>query len=470
MIANSYLQIASALHAKDAPEIASEIVAGKYPVAIELAKRRAEMRAEAAMPMLNMCGDLSLLLDLSEDAETYYHRAHRVSRHLADGRAWHCRATAMQSLLRGRLETAATCFYKLYSEDVPPSLHIESGLMAALIFRQTGPFALSWEILASLVRETKNSEFAGWRGLLRVIAEDFRTQSAIRTVGDLPDEIHWQVLSEERSFPAWIPERSQTEEGRACRLLDLREHQLRMMLLLAGGRMNTDCIGELLATIEPHFSANCREMLLLNYAHAAVAGRDPTIAKILIATLRQSPVTKPAMPPSHYRRQYLYCISRQKMMEARPEESFDYYREYAAASMHLAQEQQTILQRFDGEIRRRQTSASDAIGTCLPARYRRAYLYMLTNLHRANLTIAEVADSINVSERALQLAFKQHVNLSPREVLRRARVHKIREEIADGRVSLMDAARKFGVNSRAALAAAYRKNFDTSLSVTPTVH
>lgn len=105
---------------------------------------------------------------------------------------------------------------------------------------------------------------------------------------------------------------------------------------------------------------------------------------------------------------------------------------------------------------------SDDISARLPAKYRRAYSYMITNAHRSDLSINEVAAQIGVTGRALQQAFKSATGLSPTQVLRRYRMQSIRDELlAEGGCgSVLQAASRWGVGSRSALAKGYRQHFN----------
>ncbi|RZJ01589.1 MAG: AraC family transcriptional regulator, partial [Rubrivivax sp.] len=168
-------------------------------------------------------------------------------------------------------------------------------------------------------------------------------------------------------------------------------------------------------------------------------------------------------------RQQLYCLSRLRMLQGRFDDGFSMYRAYAAAAMQIAREHHTMARRFT-PAQVAPATPNDDISARLPARYRRAYQFMLTHLHRNDLSIAEVANAIGVTERALQLAFKEYVDVSPREVLRRLRMQKIREELesGNGEVQLMDVAMKFGVHNRTSLVSGYRKYFEETPSATLT--
>jgi AraC-like DNA-binding protein len=104
----------------------------------------------------------------------------------------------------------------------------------------------------------------------------------------------------------------------------------------------------------------------------------------------------------------------------------------------------------------------DDVSSRLPARYRRAYNYMQKNLHQKELSVQDIADVINVSSRALQQAFKKYLGESPSAVLRRRRVEHIHSELVNvfDKPSIMDVAKKFGINNRTTLASDYCKFYE----------
>lgn len=105
----------------------------------------------------------------------------------------------------------------------------------------------------------------------------------------------------------------------------------------------------------------------------------------------------------------------------------------------------------------------DEIASRLPARYRRAYQFILANLHRADLSIKHVADNLGVTDRALQMAFRAHLGMSPSAVIRQCRMDRIHSDLATGSATrgttTLDVAQRWGVRSRSALAHSYRGAF-----------
>ncbi|WP_395345826.1 hypothetical protein [Variovorax sp. UC122_21] len=81
----------------------------------------------------------------------------------------------------------------------------------------------------------------------------------------------------------------------------------------------------------------------------------------------------------------------------------------------------------------------------LPTRYRRAYQFMLDHLDESTLTIRRVAAHIEVTERALQMAFRTHLG-SPGQLIRQLRMAGLRAELqqSPGRESIAAVAQRWG--------------------------
>lgn len=87
----------------------------------------------------------------------------------------------------------------------------------------------------------------------------------------------------------------------------------------------------------------------------------------------------------------------------------------------------------------------------------------------ARLTIPEIARQVGVSERSLQLAFRRHLGVSPREQLRDLRLDQVRRELlttsAEGK-SVSRIAADWGFAHQGRFAASYRQRFGENPSQT----
>lgn len=97
-----------------------------------------------------------------------------------------------------------------------------------------------------------------------------------------------------------------------------------------------------------------------------------------------------------------------------------------------------------------------------PATLRRAVTYLETNPD-LDIGVTEVAAACHVSARALQLAFRRHLDTTPMAYLRRVRLERVHTELvaADptGTVTVTDVAARWGVLGTGRFSAQYREAY-----------
>ena len=85
------------------------------------------------------------------------------------------------------------------------------------------------------------------------------------------------------------------------------------------------------------------------------------------------------------------------------------------------------------------------------------------------LTVADVAEAVGVSARALQDGFRRHLGTTPVSYLRDVRLDRVRAELtaaAPGATTVTDVAYRWGFFHPGRFAAAYRERFGESPSRT----
>ncbi|MBP7565034.1 MAG: helix-turn-helix transcriptional regulator [Burkholderiaceae bacterium] len=461
MIAFQYLQITSTLvAATHAPDLGPEIASCHRQTPQRLWTRDDECA-------LHLRGDVHLLHGEPEEAEDDYRRALKAG---SQQGAWSCRAAGLQAMFRLRVETALACLHRLREDaQAPAALKLEAVVLSALIFHEAGARALSRRLLLDAARDAMETGQPAWQALLRLIEADFDTRACVQELPDLADDIHWQSIGDDGRVQ--LPEGLAVDAGIAAPLIERRLAQLRLQRALVRGELrDSQSTQPVLQALGSHLCAAVRETVIVELAQAALAARQAALGEIFCSQLR-APMATARQVYTPAQRQQLYCLSRLRILQGRFDEGFTLYRTYAAAAMQLMREHQPLARRFaPAQPEAHAPVPADDISARLPARYRRAYQYMLAHLHRADLSIAEVAGAVGVTERALQLAFKEHVDVAPREVLRRLRMQKIRDELVQGEgdVQLMDVAMKFGVQNRTSLVSGYRKYFEETPSTTLT--
>ena len=110
---------------------------------------------------------------------------------------------------------------------------------------------------------------------------------------------------------------------------------------------------------------------------------------------------------------------------------------------------------------------ADAMQLQLPLRYRRAYQYIIDHLDDRGLSVREIAAHIDVTERALQMAFRNHLGLTPAELIRRRRMERIRKELRESpdRNQVFDVAQRWGMSDRSTVTQHYRQLFNETPSM-----
>ena len=151
-----------------------------------------------------------------------------------------------------------------------------------------------------------------------------------------------------------------------------------------------------------------------------------------------------------------------------------FYSQYTTEALRCLRNE-TATVRSAGATRPRSAAGTvnDDVAARLPAKYRRAYRYIVENIDREDLTTREVAAEMNVTMRTIQLVFKRALGVTPCALIRSLRLEGIREALLDENgpaPSIYDTAAKWGLKSRSTLAKGYRRHFNESPSETIVAH
>ena len=82
------------------------------------------------------------------------------------------------------------------------------------------------------------------------------------------------------------------------------------------------------------------------------------------------------------------------------------------------------------------------------------------------LTVREIADAAGVGIRALQSAFRRHLEVTPMGYLRRVRLERVHRELRAGGVTVQESARRWGFANLGRFAAEYRAEYGETPSRT----
>lgn len=156
-----------------------------------------------------------------------------------------------------------------------------------------------------------------------------------------------------------------------------------------------------------------------------------------------------------------YCLSRIYALQGRHVDALRVYKEHVAQALSRLHSELSQLPSLRCMEKQELAEHSDAAKLRLPLRYRRAYQYIIEHLDDHDLSVREVAAHVDVTERALQMAFRTHLGMTPAELIRRKRVEHIRKDLqsAPEQLSVIDVAQRWGVNNRSTLTQNYRRQF-----------
>jgi AraC-like DNA-binding protein len=244
-------------------------------------------------------------------------------------------------------------------------------------------------------------------------------------------------------------------------------HLSHLILALDGSKKSLEALISHLGWLRQN-SLNAEErQSRLDAAIVALANRHLLIARNML-----EPFTARANEHTHKRWsiESSYCLAKLHELNGHAEEAMRHYQRYALQAMQCVRTEISVDQRTANRPSQATPSVSaakDDVEMSLPAKYRRAYRYLLSHMDCANLSVREIAEHVGVTERALQSVFRRHLGMTPIEVLRRCRVERIREDLLNNEensLTILEAATRWGIRNRSTLVSSYRKYF----SETPT--
>ncbi|AMV47923.1 helix-turn-helix transcriptional regulator [Paraburkholderia caribensis] len=481
MLVTYYFPYVSMLNAASVPSSVVDLIRNGHVHAAAANVQRLVDSHDDAPPaaLLQLQGDLQLSLGMEVDADDSYREAQKRMRDDKDGmRFASCRNAGWQALFRYRYGTAMSCFMQIADHPLASAaLRLDALFGAFGVLFSVGRLRDADAVLDTLEdlldEAASNGAFHhadGWQRLLSTVRFDVEAQSTLRSRAALSDHIYWQVGLTGDAAPRVAPQRPA-----ALRLLTgaIEDPLLRGrvefldgLALLAGGEREAQ--QRIVAHAEwagKQGIQNYQSAVRIEIVLASLAGGVSSLAESVLVLL----TAEVRMPQSHRQLEYLYCLAKLRHLQGRSGESLELYTRYALAAVSCIRDEAGALARYGQRIARAPEQLDD-IGTRLPARYRRAYRYLLDNLERKDLSIREIAAQVGVTDRALQSAFKTSLGSTPTEIIRRLRMERIRAELeADDSAheqGILATAVKWGVSNRSTLVNSYRREFNESPSDT----
>ncbi|SAL32813.1 AraC family transcriptional regulator [Caballeronia udeis] len=421
--------------------------------------------------------DLELVMGMDSDAEESYRQARKISQaSKSEIRVLSARNTGWQALYRRRFGTAMACFLRVAKEpgvDLPRRIEALFGTMSVLFelghLNQVGCMLDEIELEVDKLRELEDTRSA-WCETVQTMRADLTLQCSLRHAPQLSDHVYWH------SGQLCDPGPLHAKPGLVAERL-LLEHDIRLPVLCGRleykeslGRLvrgQGDAITPLLAHLD-WADANSltiyQRTVRFEIALASLIADLPQVAQMVLGSI----ANESHIGFDHRHLEALYCLAKINQAQGRVHHSRQLYIKYAMVAIHCAREGAAELAR--GSHQRRGVAVADDVTARLPAKYRRAYQYLLNNLERSDLSIHEIAAEIGVTVRALQNTFKAHLGATPSEIIRQQRMKRIQQELEDDRggagQKVHDAGNRWGVPNRSTLLNAYKRQFNEAPSDT----
>ncbi len=482
MFSSLYFPLVSALTCDAAPSGYLEMLRnGRMTDALSHANRCAEQcdHGDDVSGCMQMQADLQMMLGMDVDAEDSYREAQKLIRSThRDVRLSSCRNAGWQAFFRHRFGTAISCFMRIVDDAGIGHRHAMEGRFGAMsVLFELGQLDQAADLLDEFEAIVDSAAAPGpgelperpvWRELFDTLRYDVVVQHELRSTAQLADHVYWQsglaagaasrMLGDTRVAQAAAQVRSPLLRARIDYLDSLRR-------LAAGQREAADAsLLHLNWAIANNLHAY-QYAVRLEIALAGLAGGVPHLAEAMLAPLG----AERRATQSYRQLEYLYCVAKTRAAQGRDQEAAQFYSRYALTAMRCLREASGELAPFVHRARRLPAQLDD-VGARLPAKYRRAYRYLMENLERSDLSVREVAAEIGVTERALQSAFKNCLGSTPTEIIRQKRMERIRAELqregVHGEPSLLGVATRWGVQNRSTLVKGYRRQFNEAPSDT----
>ena len=450
------------------PALSRLIFDGRLRDAVAKAEELLGDRAdEASSETAQLCADLMLALDRTEEAEETYRLAVKLAGGAPRGavRVVSCRSTGFLSLHQQRFGTATACFSRLVADDAATVAQRVEGLCALAMARQgLGQKARALQALdeaGQLACEAGSADLALLASLVRV---ELSARAEIRAHELLQDHVFWHPsAAEHRAAQDEVQPLAAIEICRAAHghrpFVAQRLRHLRDLLRAAYGEPGLqETLVEHLASLRAAGLAGFEAEARLDTALVALAQRQHDFARAVIEPMQ----ARDAGARRRFGMELSYCQAKLSMLGGRVDEAMQHYQRYALESMECVRAASQLAERLQQPESNRPAEVRDDIEMRLPAKYRRAYRYLQAHLDCAELSVREIADDMGVTERALQSAFKAHLGMTPGEVVQRCRVERIRADLLredSVAASVIETAARWGIRNRSTLITSYRKYF-----------
>lgn len=408
--------------------------------------------------------DILLAMDWHEEAESLLQKAQRHFVHSRDElRLLSCRNAGWQALFHRRFGTAQSCLNRICEDNHANDRdRIEAWVGLAYSHHALGQQLLAEAALQRVMQYAIAFPDKRMKVVVDAITLEIRVKHHLRQAHGLNDHIFWRQPNQHAQAASTAVSLSESVSELLARSggLKLVETQLNLLLSLLRLSMGDRLV---IPFLRNHMEWATDEGLSAYVRHtrlemvlASLSANLPDFAEQTMSHIRDASQTHVIR---RWDIEHSYCLAKLTELQGRTSESLQLYRKYACDAMECLRVE--ICAQIKPAYSTTATSFDD-IEVRLPAKYRRAYRYIVSHLSERNLCIREVAAEIGVTERALQSVFRSHLGISPTELIRRCRMERIRADLLSSNskmTSIFEAAQRWGIFNRSTLASAYRAYF-----------
>ncbi|QET06527.1 MULTISPECIES: helix-turn-helix transcriptional regulator [Cupriavidus] len=432
----------------------------------------------SAVARLQALSDALALRDLDEEAEQGYARAQRVCRDAEQLRLVSCRNTGWQAFKRNRTSLARNCFTRIMHDDAASSAErTEAAIALALIDHQLGHQRAAEHAIAQARLSAAQADDPLWAELVELLALDIGIQLSIRWSPGLADHVFWQSVR--AAAPASALGSLPQDVAVAASLRGIASGPWSLTLMSRHASYLTELAataagdGDAARMLPTRMDALSLPERTVVHAHmridsliAALGGGFSLLTDRLYSTLDKRGDSAGAVR-GHL--DLLYASGKVAALRGQVASALDLWTVYSQEALHRLRTEVISMRAQDPRADASAQARADDIAGRLPAKYRRAYLYIVENIGHSTLTTREVAAHIDVTERALQMEFKRSLGMSPSALIRQLRLEGVRGELLDDtrtHATVLDTASRWGFTSRSSLLKNYRRQFHESPSET----
>lgn len=375
---------------------------------------------------------------------------------------------ATTALNLNRLGRAAEGFLAVaHDKEAPAVLQLQGMLGAAMALHRVGDFQGAWLSFNSALALAPSLGDEFFMRIVNGVGLELSVLQRERHHGGLDDHALCSIYREDtRELMAHdllaqqLSCASQDFAGEAPLVARRMQHLAHLTSISENGSAGVAHAREGLEWLRSRRLSNVEHQWRAESALALVARGAMRAANELLTAcgLDESQIRR-----SRYALELQYCLYRIYMEQGR----------LADALLMLKRHSQEAVNSLRTELTRRNPSSLsegkaqasktvDSVCLRLPLRYRRAYQYIIENLQNDSLSVHQVALHLGVTERALQMAFRRYLGMSPAELIRNRRVEHVREELCEeaGARGVLELANRWGIKSRSTLISTYRSRFN----------